>query len=67
VRSFPSEICWDSGRPLHPGDRAVVTIAVADDEAGEFLDAGQRFALWRAGDVGSGVIARRVWSDCQPP
>jgi hypothetical protein len=63
---FPAEICWDSGQALHPGDHAVVTIAVANDGAGELLDAGRHFALWRGGDVGSGVISRRVYTDYGP-
>jgi hypothetical protein len=66
TRSFPAEIWWDGGQPLHPGDRAVVTIAVNDDEARECLDAGRRFGLWCAGDIGRGVISRRVYTDHPP-
>jgi hypothetical protein len=66
VRCFPAEICWDTEQPLHPGDRAAVTIAVTDDEASAYFDAGQRFSLWSGGDVGHGVIARKVFTQYSP-
>jgi hypothetical protein len=66
IRYFPAEICWDSERPLRPGDHAVVTITVTDDEASAFFDAGQRFALWSGGDVGHGTISRKVYTDYSP-
>lgn len=65
-RSFPAEICWDDEQPLHPGDRAVVTITVTDDEADAFFAAGQRFTLWSGGDVGRGVVSRRVFTEHAP-
>lgn len=66
TRHFPAEICWDSEQPLHPGDHAVVTIAVTDDDANGFFAAGQHFTLWSGGDVGHGVISRRVYTDHCP-
>ena len=66
TRYFPAELCWDSGRPLHPGDRAEVTITVTDDEARAFFAAGQRFTLWSGGDVGHGTISRRVFTENSP-
>ena len=66
IRYFPAEICWDSEQPLHPGDRATVTITVTDDEASAYLDTGQRFALWSGGDVGHGIIARKVYTRYSP-
>jgi hypothetical protein len=65
-RYFPAETCWDGGEPLHPGDHAVVTLTVNDDEAGEFLGTGQQFVLWSGGDVGHGVVSRRVFSEGGP-
>lgn len=65
-RYFPAELSWDSERPLHPGDRAVVTITVTDGEARAFFDAGQRFTIWSGGDVGHGVISRRVFTGNSP-
>lgn len=66
TRHFPAEICWDGEQPLHPGDRAVVTITVTDDDASEFFAAGQHFALWSGGDVGHGVISRKVYTEHSP-
>jgi len=66
IRYFPVEICWDSEQPLHPGDRASVTITVTDDAASAYFDAGQRFDLWSGGDVGHGIIARRVYTRYSP-
>jgi hypothetical protein len=66
VRLFPAEICWDGEQPLHPGDRAWVTITVTDDDAGAYFDAGQRFTLWSGGDVGHGMIARKVYTRYSP-
>jgi len=66
VRYFPAEICWDSGQPLHPGDRAWVTVTVTDEDAGAYFDAGQSFILWSGGDVGHGIIARKVYTRYSP-
>lgn len=66
TRIFPAEICWDDEQPLRPGDHAEVTITVTDDEAPEFLDAGQRFTLWAGDDVGHGTITRRVFTEYGP-
>jgi len=65
-RIFPAELCRGSEEPLHPGDRAEVTIAVTDDEARAFFDAGQRFTLWSGGEVGHGTISRRVFTENSP-
>ncbi len=66
ARIMPAEIWWDGEEPLRPGERAVVTARVADDEADAFLEAGQQFTLWSGGDVGHGTIYRRVFADYGP-
>lgn len=66
TRSFPAELCWDDEVPLNPGDRHVVTITVLDDDAPEFLGAGQRFTLWDGSEVGHGTISRQVFSEYGP-
>jgi len=66
IRYIPAEICWDSAQSLHPGDRAWVTVTVTDDDAGAYIDAGQRFTLWSGGDVGDGIIARKVYTRYSP-
>lgn len=62
---FPVMMTWDDQRDLLPGDHAVVTITVVDQEAPEYLDAGQRFTLW-GGGCGHGVISRQIFTDGIP-
>jgi hypothetical protein len=59
-RYFPAEICWDSGQQRHPGDHAMVTITVTDNQAGAYFDVGQHFTLWSGGDIGHGTVFRRI-------
>ena len=66
TRYFPAELSWDDGQPLHPGDRAEVTITMTDDEACEFFGCGQRFSLWNGSDIGHGTISRRVYTEYGP-
>jgi hypothetical protein len=61
-RLFPAEVCWDDHHPLKPGDRAVVTIKVADDDAEMFFAAGQRFTIWDGSDIGHGTISRQIFT-----
>lgn len=63
---FPAALCPDDETPLKPGEQSVVTIALTDDQAGSFFGPGQRFTLWAAGDVGHGVISRRVLTRSGP-
>ena len=60
-RDFPAVLCRDDEVPLRPGERAVVTLTLAGDEAGRFLSAGCHFTLWAGGEVGHGVVSRRVY------
>jgi hypothetical protein len=66
TRYFPAEICRDDELPLQPGDHAVVTITVTDDEAAAYFGVGQRFTLWNGEDVGHGVISRKVYTASSP-
>jgi hypothetical protein len=66
VRYFPAEICWDDKQPLRPGDHAVVTITMTDDDAGTFFSAGHQFRLWCGHVVGHGTISRKVYTDYSP-
>jgi hypothetical protein len=61
-RYFPAAVCRDDETPLRPGEHAVVTITLADDQAGGFFGPGQHFTVWAGGDVGHGVITRRVFT-----
>ena len=64
-RSFPAAISRDDGQPLEPGERQVVTITIADDEAPLLLPSGRQFTIWGGGS-GRGVISRRVFTDSGP-
>lgn len=64
---FEAVIAREDGKPLRPGDDAVVaTVTVFDDDAGEFLAGGQHFALWQGRDIGHGVVSRRVFASGSP-
>jgi hypothetical protein len=55
---FPAVVFTEDARPLMPGDRGIeATISVPDDNAGDFFQAGQRFALWDGADIGHGTVA----------
>ena len=66
TRYFPSEISWDGEQPLRRGESCVVTVTVTDDEASEYLGAGQRFTLWSGGEVGFGTVSRKVYTEYSP-
>jgi hypothetical protein len=61
-RLFPVEICWGDHHLLKPGDRAVVTINVADDDAEMFFAVGQRFTICNGSDIGYGTISRQIFA-----
>jgi hypothetical protein len=62
---FPATIAQDDEQPLQPGQHAVVTITVTDDDAPSYLAPGQPFTIW--GDsTGHGIISRRVFTDSGP-
>jgi len=66
ARCLATELWRDDDEPLRAGDRAVVTIRVSDDQADAFLDGGQQFTLWSGGEVGHGIVYRRVFTDYGP-
>jgi hypothetical protein len=43
---FPATITQDDQQPLQPGEHAVVTITVTDDDAPSYLAPGQTFTIW---------------------
>jgi hypothetical protein len=61
-RLFPAEVSWDDHHLLKPGDRAVVTLKVADEDAEMFFAAGQRFTIWNGSDIGHGTISRQIFT-----
>jgi hypothetical protein len=66
LRYYPAEICWDDERPLHPGDHAIVTLSMMEDEAATLLCPGHQFRLWCGGVVGHGTVSRKVYTDYGP-
>lgn len=54
------------GEPLRPVDHSIqLTMTVSGDDAGDYLEPGDTFVLWRGHDIGQGVISRRLffWAD----
>lgn len=48
--------------PFRPGSpRAEVTLRVAGDDVADYLGVGQHFVLWMGGEVGEGVVTRRLF------
>jgi hypothetical protein len=45
-------------RSQHP---VVLTMRVLGDDVGDYLHPGDHFVLWRGGDVGKGVVSRRLF------
>jgi hypothetical protein len=41
--------------------KRVVTITVLGDDTGDYLAPGEDFVLWRGGEIGHGVITRRIF------
>jgi hypothetical protein len=66
ARYLPAEIWRDDELPLRPGDHVPVTARISDDHADQYLDAGARFTLWSGGQVGHGLVYRRVFTDYGP-
>jgi len=60
-RFFSAEIAWEDQQPLRPGDRAVVTVTLVDEDTEMFFAAGQRFSLWNGSDIGYGTISRQIF------
>jgi hypothetical protein len=47
--------------PFRPGrPQIMVTLRVIGDDVSDYLDIGSHFNLWLGGDVGEGVVTRRL-------
>jgi hypothetical protein len=56
-----SALITQGGESL-PGDSArMVTMVVLGDDADDYLAPGEGFVLWRGGEVGHGMITRRIF------
>lgn len=59
---FSALISATSDEPLRPTDHSIqLTMTVLGDDACDYLEAGDTFALWRGHDIGHGVISRRLF------
>jgi hypothetical protein len=58
-----SALVTDAGEssPWRDDDHVVLTIALAGTDPGEYFDVGDHFALWLGGDVGHGLVTRRLF------
>jgi hypothetical protein len=66
-KMFSALVTTVPGEPVRAaGDHSIqLTMTVLGDDACDYLEAGDSFALWRGHDIGQGVIARRLvlWAD----
>jgi hypothetical protein len=61
VQVFSALVDSDEGGPFRAGSpHIMVTLRVIGDDVGEFLEIGSHFSLWSGGDVGQGVVTRRL-------
>jgi hypothetical protein len=59
---FPAVVYTDDNRPLRPGDKGVAVVcSVPDDDAADFFQPGQHFAVWDGADIGHGTVAERLF------
>ncbi len=64
---FSALVTTMPGEPVRAAaDHSIqLTMTVLGDDACDYLEAGDTFALWRGHDIGQGVISRRLvlWAD----
>jgi hypothetical protein len=58
---FSALVTTTYDEPLQATDHCIeLTMTVLGDDACDYLEAGDIFALWRGQDIGQGVISRRL-------
>jgi hypothetical protein len=65
-KMFSALVTTTHGEQLQAADHSIqLTMTVLGDDACDYLEAGDTFALWRGHDIGQGVISRRLflWAD----
>jgi hypothetical protein len=63
---FSALVTTTHGEQLRAADHSIqLTMTVLGDDACDYLEAGDTFALWRGHEIGQGVISRRLflWAD----
>lgn len=59
---FSALVSCDDEVPFGPhGRQRLVTLRLADDDIADYLESGNHFELWLGGDVGHGVVTRRLF------
>ena len=65
-KMFSALVSGVHGEPLQARGHSIeLTVTVLGEDVVEYLEAGDRFALWRGHDIGQGLISRRLplWVD----
>jgi hypothetical protein len=59
---YSALVASDDPAPFRPGgSRVMVTLRIMGDDVADYLSIGSRFHLWLGGDVGLGVVTRRLF------
>jgi hypothetical protein len=59
---FTVLISCENDGPFGPGSqRTEVTLRVAGDDVADYLGVGREFGLWLGGEIGEGVVTRRLF------
>ena len=59
---FSALVSCEDEAPFRPhGRQMLVTLRLAGDDVADYLESGRRFDLWLGGDVGHGVVTRRLF------
>ena len=59
---FSALVTITPGESLRAADHSIrLTMTVLGEDARDYLEAGDTFALWRGHDIGQGVISRRLF------
>lgn len=61
-RFFTALVSCDDDGPFQPGSHyRLVTLRLAGDDVADYFAIGGHFALWRGGEVGQGIVTRRLF------
>jgi hypothetical protein len=61
-RFFTALVTWDDEGPFRPGSHyRLVTLRLAGDDVAEYFAIGGHFARWQGGEVGQGIVTRRLF------
>jgi len=59
---FTALVSCDDDGPFRPGTSyRLVTLRLAGDDVADYFGIGGHFDLWRGGEVGQGVVTRRLF------